>query len=325
MKQKLVILGATGFIGRNLADYFVQKPQYEVYGTYFRSRPLEHPGIRMIQADLTRAEDVERALAGMDLVLQAAAVTSGAGDAATTPQMHITDNAIMNSLIFRAAHELSVSRLVFFSCSVMYQDRETPQKESDFDANREMFPNYFGGAWNKIYFEKLCEFYSRLGRTRYTVVRHSNVYGPYDKFDLKRSHVFGATIAKVAGSRDGTLTLWGSGEEKRDLLHVDDLVDFVERALERQQAPFSLYNAGSGRAVSVRELAQCIISAAGRELAIVCDLSKPTMKINITLDSNKALSELGWQARVPLEEGVARVLAWYREHHGKAAAAGGTT
>ncbi|GFO68513.1 hypothetical protein GMLC_20920 [Geomonas limicola] len=312
MKKKLLILGATGFIGRNLTEYFVKEGKYQVYGSYFRSRPLELPGLTMVQADLTRAEDVERVLTGMDVVLQAAAVTSGAGDAAAKPQMHITDNAIMNSLIFRVAHELMVSRLVFFSCSVMYQNRLTPQKESDFDANLEVFPNYFGGAWNKIYFEKMCEFYARLGQTRYTVIRHSNIYGPYDKYDLKRSHVFGATIAKVEMPGADKVVIWGKGEEGRDLLHVSDLVRFVKLALEKQQEPFRLYNAGSGVAVTVRDLVQAVVRLSGRRLTIEHDLSKPSIPTTIVLDAQKAQQELGWSPEVPLETGIVETLAWYR-------------
>ena len=72
-----------------------------------------------------------------------------------------------------------------------------PVKEDDFEYDA-IPPQYFGVAWMKLYVEKQCEFYSRLGRTKYTVVRHSNIYGPYDKYDLEKSHVFGATLTRKA-------------------------------------------------------------------------------------------------------------------------------
>jgi GDP-L-fucose synthase len=313
MKKKILILGATGFIGRNLAAYYAKDDRYEVYGSFFRSRPLEDARIRMVQADLTRREDVERVLTGMDVVLQAAAITTGSKDVVATPYIHITDNAIMNSLIFRCAFEQSIAHLVFLSCSVMYHDGETPLKEEDFDANREMFPSYFGAGWNKVYLEKMCEFYSRLGRNKFTAIRHSNCYGPYDKYDLERSHVLGATVAKVMGAKDGKLTVWGSGEEKRDLLHIDDLVRLTEHILERQQNPFGLYNAGSGDPVSIRELVERVIRASGRDLWVENDPGQPTMKISITLDSSKAKRELGWQPQIGLDEGLAALIPWYRK------------
>ena len=102
--------------------------------------------------------------------------------------------------------------------------------ETDWDANVPMEPRYFASGWTKIYIEKMCEFLRRLGVTRHTVIRHSNVFGPHDKFDLERSHVFGATVTKVMTAADGKMVVWGRGEEARDLLYVGDLVDFVTRA-----------------------------------------------------------------------------------------------
>ena len=87
------------------------------------------------QADLRRPEDIERVIKGMDMVIQAAATTSGSKDIVTRPYIHVTDNAVMNSYLFRAAFEHKVKHVVFFSCTVMYQSSATALKESDFDAN----------------------------------------------------------------------------------------------------------------------------------------------------------------------------------------------
>lgn len=315
MKKKILILGASGFIGRNLAEYFAGKAGYEVYGTFCKSTPPQNDSIRMFQADLTRKDDVDRVLADMDVVVQAAAITSGSRDALTTPYIHITDNAVMNSLIFRSAFEKSIPHVIFLSCSVMYHSSDVPLKETDFDANREMFPSYFGGGWNKVYFEKMCEFYSRQGRNRYTVIRHSNIYGPYDKYDLEKSHVFGATVTKVMTATDSKIVIWGSGEEERDLLYVGDMMNFVEAAITLQRSSFSLYNAGYGSAIPVRKLAEKIIELSGRNLTIEHDLNKPTIKTSLSLDSGKALRELGWKPLVFLDEGIRLTLDWYRKQY----------
>lgn len=314
MQKKVLILGATGFIGRNLAERLAARGDLEVYGSYFRSKPLDHPKLRMVQADLTRREDVERVLAGMDIVFQGAAVTTGSKDVREKPYIHITDNAVMNSLIFRACFELSIPHLIFPSCSVLYQDSQEPQQESDFNPGNEIYPSYFGGAWNKIYFEKMCEFYSRLGRNRFTVLRHSNIYGPWDKYDLDRSHVFGATVTKVMTARQGKIVIWGNGEEGRDLLHICDLVDLIELAMERGGEPFALYNAGSGAAVPINELVRLMVEISGRNLKIEHDLNSQSMQVTIALECSKALQELGWQPKIPLRAGIERTLAWYREH-----------
>ncbi len=323
MRRRVVVLGASGFIGRNVAERLAARADLEVSGTWFKTPPAESlaqpPGPRFIQADLTRPEDVGRALEGQDVVIQAAAVTTGSKDIVTRPYLHVTDNAVMNSLIFRACFERRVQQVVFFSCTTMYAEQPTPVTEEDFTG--QIIPTYFGVGWTKVYLEKLCEFYARLGPTRYAALRHSNVYGPHDKFDLERSHVFGATMTKVMTARDGTLAVWGDGSEARDLLYVSDLVDLVERLLEAQRDPFELLNVGSAQSVTVRELVERIIRASGRELSVTFDRSKPTIPFTITLDTSRVRHKYGWAPRVSLEEGIRRTLAWYREHPPAALAA----
>jgi len=315
MKKKILILGATGFIGRNTAEYFAAKSDFEVYGTYSNSSPFTHDNIQMLKADLTKREDVDHVIKGMDVVVQAAAVTSGIKDVADNPHAFISDNAVMNSLIFRSAFDHSVTHIILLSCTVMYHSSETPLIETDFDANQEMYPNYFGGAWNKVYFEKMCEFYSRLGRGKFTALRHSNIYGPYDKYDLQRAHVFGATITKVMSSSNDKITVWGTGEEKRDLLHVNDLVKAIELVVAKQQTPFELYNIGCGRAITIKDLVRKVIDGSGKSLEIEHDLSKPSNKTAFCLDCTKAKEELGWESQISLEEGIQKTIEWYREYY----------
>jgi len=311
MKKKVLICGATGFIGRNIAESLAEKEEFEVYGAYLKSAPLDNPKIKMIRADLTNKEDVEMAVKGMDLIIQAAATTSGAKDIVTRPYIHVTDNAVMNSLIFRSAYEHKVEQVVFFSCSVMYQPSEIPVKETDFDANKEIFKSYFGVGWTKVYIEKICEFYSRLG-TKYTVIRHSNIYGPYDKYDLEKSHVFGATVTKVMTNQDGKIVVWGSGEEERDLLYVSDLVDFVDLAINEQENKFELFNVGYGSSISVADLVKKIISHSGKDVKIEYDLTKPTIKTKLCLDISKAKNSLGWAPKVSLDGGIEKTINWYQ-------------
>lgn len=316
MSKKILVCGATGFIGRSVAEFLAKKDEFQVYGTYRSSKPLDNPRIKMIEADLTSNGDVERLISeGFDIIIQAAATTSGAKDTINKPYYHVTDNAVMNSLIFRAAHIHKVDHVVFFSCTTMYQSSKQPLKESDFSESQEIYSRYFGVAWTKVYIEKMCEFYSRIGSTKYTAIRHSNVFGPYDKFGLENSHVFGATMTKVMTAEDGgKITVWGKGEEERDLIYITDLIDFIDRAITKQEDKFKLYNVGCGSSISVNDLVKKIIDLSGKDVKVENDLSKPSLETKLCLDITKAREGLGWSPKVSLDEGIQKTMEWYKSN-----------
>lgn len=307
--MKILILGGAGFIGRNLCEHFSQNSSYDIYAT-FRREKFENSKIKWIQADLTRSEEVAKAVLGMDIVIQAAATTSGAKDIVEKPYVHVTDNAVMNALLFKAFFDAKVKHVVFFSCVTVYKPQEKPVREEDF--NGEVYEKYFGGSWTKIYNEKMCEFYSKISSTKYTVIRHSNIYGPHDKFDLERSHVFGATVTKVMNAQDGKIKVWGDGSETRDLLYIDDLLSFVKLVLEKQKERFELVNLGSESNISIKDLVEKMIHHSGKKLQIEYDLSKPVIGFNLKVNCHRAKSRYGWLPCTSLDEGIKKTLSWYK-------------
>ena len=309
---RVVVLGATGFVGRNMADALADDPAYSVVGIRHLRPAFSHPRIQWIDADLTTEQGVTAALSGAGLVIHAAAATAGSGANLGDPLSMIVDNQVMNGRVFAAAHRLGVPHVVWFSCSVMYPSAPRPQREEDFDPHAEIHPAYAGVAITKVYFERICAWFAGFGGTRFTVLRHSNVYGPHDKYDLARSHVFGATVTKALTARDGRLVLWGTGRAARDLLHADDLCAAVKEVVAGPPRPFALYNVGTGSAVTTRELAERIVRAAGRPLEVVLDPARPTIDTELSLDCTRIASELGWRPRVDLDQGIARTIAWWR-------------
>ena len=308
-KTKVLICGATGFIGRNITEKFSQNQEYEVYAVRHSQPEYTIPNVTWYQADLRKPDEIKNILHNIDIIIQAAATTSGVKDIVNQPYIHVTDNAVMNSYLFRLAFENKVKHVIFFSCSVMYPSSEAPIKETDFNDSRTIHSRYFGIGNTKLYIEKMCEFYANLGETRFTVIRHSNIYGPHDKYDLERSHVFGATIAKVLSASE-TISIWGAGEEKRDLLYVDDLVDFVELAIKKQPEKYRLYNCGYGFATPIKDLVSDIISISGKSLSVKYDLSKPSINTTLSLNSDFANKEIGWQPRTSLRLGIEKTLLW---------------
>ncbi|MFO0989000.1 MAG: NAD(P)-dependent oxidoreductase [Alphaproteobacteria bacterium] len=307
MKKRIVVCGATGFIGRNLVERLAADPGVELVAVRHRRPGYDLPGLRWIDADLTRDEGARAAVAGADVVIQAAATTSGAKDIVERPYIHATDNAVMNSLLLRACHEAKVGHFVFFSCSVMYQPSERPVRETDFDLSRPLFPSYVAAGWTKIYVERMCEMYAGFGRLRCTALRHSNVYGPHDKFDLDRSHMLGATVTKaMTAPEGGTLTVWGTSEG--GTYYVGDLVRCVEMVMVRQTTPFALYNVGFGEAVKVRDVVERVIAATGRRRHRARSFAA-SIPFSLALDSSRIGAEIGWRAEI----GLARTIDYWSE------------
>jgi GDP-L-fucose synthase len=317
IKPKMLICGATGFIGRNMIEYFAKKNQYDIRAIHF-SRPkfdIENSKseIEWLNGDLRDSEFVTEIMKDIDIVVQCAATTSGSKDIVNTPYLHVTDNALMNSILLKSAYDQKIKHFIFFSCTVMYPSSEKAISESDFDYNSPIHDRYFGVGNTKIYIEKMLEFYSNISNMKTTAIRHSNIYGPHDKYDFERSHVFGATVSKVLLASD-KVTVWGEGEEARDLLYVDDLNNFIALIIEKQSENFELFNCGGGSAIKIKDLVNKIIKLSGKQLIIEHDLSMPSIPTSLFVNCDKAKQKLGWVPQVDLEHGIIKTLAWWQDN-----------
>ena len=308
-KKKILICGSTGFMGKNISNYFSNLEDYEIHSVGLKRDSDQ-------SVDLTNREQVNELFSKkFDIVIQAAANTSGSKDILERPYLHVTDNAVMNSLILQACFDHDVKHFLFLSCGVMYNPDRSPVTEDDFYLDEGIFEKYFGVGWTKVYVEKMCEFFSKLGKTKHTVIRHSNTYGPHDKYDLEKSHMFGATITKVMNASDGDeIVVWGDGLTERDLLYVDDVVEFIHKAIEKQEDIYELYNVGYGDSFSVKEIVEKIIHHSGKNLKMTFDITKPSIKTKLALLSNKALKDLDWSPNHSLDEGIKKTIEWYKSN-----------
>ena len=144
------------------------------------------------------------------------------------------------------------------------------------------------------------------------MIRHSNIYGPYDKFDLEKSHVLGATISKVMNA-EKEIIIWGRGNEIRDFLYISDLIKFVELAIRKQKKKYEIYNCGSEIGTKILDLAKLIIKITGKNIKIKKNVTAPTIKFNLVVDCKKAKKEIGWKSKVSLSEGIKKTLIWWKK------------
>jgi len=116
------------------------------------------------------------------------------------------------------------------------------------------------------------------------------------------------------GNKDGILNVWGTGEGGRDLLHVDDLINFVDLAINKQENNYELFNVGLGKVTKIIDLVKKIIKHSGKSLEIKHDLSKPTIPTSLFLDCSKAKKTLGWEPIIGIDSGIVKTIEWYKKN-----------
>lgn len=311
--KKMLILGAAGFIGNNLLDYFYGK--YDITTVEHNKQSYaKGRNYKRIIADLTDKTWVENIFSweSYNVVLQFAATTSNAKDTVGNPSLHVTDNAIINSLVFRAACQSGVEHIFFPSCTTMYPSSKAAAKESDY-YREGIYKKYFGVASTKVYIEDMCKFWSQISPTKFSVLRHSNIYGPYDRFNLKTGHVFSATIRKVLDATD-TVDILGNGTEIRNLLHVHDLCTAIKLMLDGQNEPFKLYNLGGDDNLSILDITEMIIRASGKNLSINLQPDKQLTKFDMPVNSDAFRKEFAWIPSISIQEGIDKTLEWVKNN-----------
>ena len=264
--------------------------------------------------DLRRQTEVEAWLDAErpDAVVVAAARVGGILANATRPAEFLYDNLAIEANIIHAAWKTGVSKLLFLGSSCIYP-RLAPQpitEEALLTGPLEPTNQWYAIA--KIAGIKLCQAYRQQYGCNFISLMPTNLYGPGDNFDLTSSHVLPALLAKIAqAKREGlpTVELWGSGQPRREFLHVDDLADASVFALQHYDGDVPL-NVGTGTDVTIRELAELIADVVGFTGSFTYNTSKPDGTPRKLLDVSRLVA-LGWRACTELRTGIEQTYEWY--------------
>lgn len=311
-----LVAGASGFLGGAISKRLLQEGAF-VRGTRHTKAPtFEHPNLIWEQADLRDPSECQRLMQDMDFLFICAASTAGAKVIRETPMVNVTPNVIINTYLLEAAYAARVRKTLFISSGAAYPTLDgTPLREDD------MFEDdppdvYFHAGWMKRYAEVLCRTYAEKLENPMpcVVVRPSNVYGPGDKFDWARSHVTAAQVRRVI-ERQSPITVWGTGDDIRDLIYVDDFVDGTLAAFAVDEQ-YVCINICSGQSHTVREIVETAIDVDGyADAKLVFDASQPSTISKRTFSPDLARQKLGFAAKISLSDGLARTIAWYRSTH----------
>lgn len=312
---KVLVAGGTGFIGANLLVRLLSRGCCVRATLHKRPAVIKNDAIEYMQADLTVMEDCRRVVEGVDFVFMCAANTSGAAVMATTPLVHVTPNVVMNAQMLEAAYFAKVRKFLFISSSATYPPTgDRPVREDEL-LDGEPYEAYYSVGWMKRYSEILCRIYAlKLAQPMPTVViRPSNVFGPHDDFDFRTSHMMAALIRRVV-ERHHPLEVWGTGEDIKDHIFIDDFLEGMLLAFERS-SDYLAVNIASGQGYSVKQILRMILEVDGYpDAEVQFDPSKPTMIPIRLVDTSLAKERLGFQARTSLREGIRRTVEWYRRH-----------
>ncbi len=260
------------------------------------------------RADLTRQEAVEAwmAEARPQAVFMAAAKVGGIHANNTYPADFLYDNLIIAANVIHAAAAVGVEKLLFLGSSCIYPKLAPQPIRENALLTGLLEPTNEWYAIAKIAGIKLVQAYRRQHGCDFISAMPTNLYGPDDNFDLETSHVLPALIrkaheAKVEGKRE--LVIWGSGEPRREFLHVDDCADALVHVMKVYSEAEHI-NVGSGEDLPIIELARLVAEVVGFEGEIVRDLSKPDGTPR-KLMSGEKLKLLGWRPRIGVKEGIA--------------------
>ena len=250
-----------------------------------------------------------------EAVIMAAARVGGILANNSHPAGFLRDNLLIQDNVIDAAYRSGVGKFVFLGSSCIYPKMAPQPIKEDYLLTGPLEPTNEWYAIAKIAGIKMCQAYRREFGFNAISLMPTNLYGPGDNFDLQSSHVLPALIRKFheAKSRnDKNVEIWGTGTPRREFLHVDDLADAVLYLLQNYDDEL-MVNVGWGEDLTIRELAEAIMSAIGYTGTLTFDHSKPDGTPRKLLDVSR-LHSLGWRPRISLQAGIDSTYAWFREH-----------
>ena len=267
--------------------------------------------------DLTRQQQVEDWMAAQkpDAVIMCAARVGGILVNNTQPANFIYDNLMIEANIIHAAFACHVEKLLFLGSSCIYPKHADQPMQEDALLTGALEPTNQYYAIAKIAGIKLCQAYRQQYDADFIAAMPTNLYGPFDNFDLQSSHVIPALMRKCHAAKqnkESAMEIWGSGKALREFLHVDDCAAGIVFLLQHY-ADMPHVNLGTGQDVTITALAQMLKKIIGFEGALTYDTSKPDGTPRKLLNV-ATINKLGWQAKIDLADGLATTYQWFLEN-----------
>jgi GDP-D-mannose 3',5'-epimerase len=310
-RTRVLVTGAGGFIGHHLVSAL------RASGYWVRGVDLKYPEYAPTLADdfqlldLRLIENCRAAVDGIDEVYHLAADMGGIGYITAKHAEIARNDILINTHMLEAARAAGVRRFLYSSSACIYPAYRqesadvTPLREEDaYPAMPEE-----GYGWEKLFTEKLCQYYREDFGLETRVVRFHNVYGPLGTYAGGKEKAPAAICRKLALAQDGdTIEVWGDGQQTRSFMYIDDCVEGILRLMRSDYA--EPLNLGTDRLVTVDELVDIVAGIAGKRIVKRHDLSKPQGVRGRNSDNSRLRHVLGWEPAISLEAGLAETYRW---------------
>jgi len=306
---KIFIAGHRGLVGRAI----IRRLEEEGYKNLITRT---HQELDLIRQEAVEAFFVEQQ---PEYVILAAAKVGGIQANDCYPGDFIYENLQIQNNVIHQAYRQGVKKLLFLGSSCIYPKLAPQPLKEEYLLTGLLEPTNDAYAIAKIAGIKMCQSYNQQYGTNFISIMPTNLFGPHDNFDLETSHVLPALIHKFHLAKENQspqVNLWGTGSPKREFLFVSDMADACLMLMDRVNAgdmPDDLYNAGTGKDITIKELAELIGEVIGYRGEIEWDSSKPDGTPRKLLDVSR-IQSLGWQPQTSLKQGIEITYQWFLDH-----------
>lgn len=303
--DKIYVAGHRGLVGSAIVRNLQSKGYNNVIGRTHKELDLTN------QAAVRAFFEEERP----DVVVLAAAKVGGINANNTTPAEFAYENMQIQCNVIKCCHDYKVKKLLFLGSTCIYPKMAAQPIVEDALLTGPLEQTNEAYAIAKISGMQMCKYFKRQYGDNFISCMPTNLYGPHDNYDLKGSHVLPAMIRKFHEAKlqnAESVELWGTGSPLREFLYVDDMADACVFLLENYDGEQHV-NIGTGKELTIRELAELVKKTVGFEGEIVWNSSMPDGTPRKLTDVTK-LHELGWTHKVELEEGVKLAYEWFKEN-----------
>lgn len=306
MKQVIYLSGSNGMVGKNILDH-IESKNYKILTT------------KKSDLNLLNYSEIENFLLNHkpDIIVHAAGVVGGIEANINKPVKFLVDNMQMGINILNASRVNKVKKFINLSSSCMYPRNSEIALTEDQILKGELEPTNEGYALAKCAITKLCEYINREENSlTFKSVIPCNLYGKYDNFETKTSHMVPAVIKKIHEAKKNNLEkidIWGDGLARREFMYTSDLADFIYYSIVNFDKMPQNINVGIGKDYTINEYYKIISDIIGFKGKFKNDLSKPTGMKKKLID-NKKLNDFGWSHKTSLELGIKNTYKYFLEH-----------